>query len=130
MLVCAPNPYHLLILTLSAMWRHTFQGGLGASGVTESSVANELATGKCFFYKYDLKGRPVTYIRPRLHFPSQCDPLEVSASYLSLFEQTEVLLTSVPFDVFLFFCFSALVFLTHHRSREPLLSTARLEEKC
>ena len=65
----------------TAKWRSGFQDGLGVANITEESVENELATGKCFFYKYDKKGRPVTYIRPRLHVPSECDPKEVRSVY-------------------------------------------------
>lgn len=56
-------------------FRAEFQN-ISVAGVNPANCDNELKTGKSYFYKTDKLDRPVTYIRARLHFSDQCDPLE------------------------------------------------------
>lgn len=56
-------------------FRAEFQN-IGVDALHPVMCENELRTGKSFFYKYDKEGRPIVYIRARLHDPSMCDPLE------------------------------------------------------
>jgi hypothetical protein len=56
-------------------WRNEFQG-ISVAGINPAMCLNELKTGKSFFFGYDKKGRPVTYVRARLHDPGQVDALE------------------------------------------------------
>jgi len=56
-------------------FRLEFQG-IGVAAIDPSTCENELKTGKSYYHNYDKEGRPVCYIRSRLHDPSVTDPLE------------------------------------------------------
>jgi len=56
-------------------FRHDFQGK-GVAVITPSTCVNELKAGKSFFHGLDKKGRPVSYVRTKLHDPGNSEALE------------------------------------------------------
>jgi hypothetical protein len=49
---------------------------IGVDCLNPAMCENELKTGKSYYHGHDKEGRPVCYIRARLHDPSQSDVLE------------------------------------------------------
>jgi hypothetical protein len=49
---------------------------IGVDTLNPMMCENELKTGKSYYHNYDKEGRPVCYIRARLHDPSQTDTME------------------------------------------------------
>jgi hypothetical protein len=60
-------------------WRRSFQG-IGVPNITEDMITTEISTGKAFIYKTDKRGRPVGYVRVRLHDASKRNLEEVLCS--------------------------------------------------
>jgi len=50
----------------SHKWRKEFQG-IGAENITADMVRNQIRQGKTFVHGFDKVGRPVVYVRARLH---------------------------------------------------------------
>lgn len=65
---------------------------IGVGALDPSMCENELQTGKSFFYDYDKDGRPLCYIRTRLHDPYASDALENQRYCILMIEYGKTLL--------------------------------------
>jgi len=92
------------LLTDCLIWRRDFQG-IGVNQITKESIVNEYPIGKCFYHGEDLEGRPIVYVRVRLHNKNDSDPEEVQRICVFMFEEARKLLKppvdrcSVLFDL-------------------------------
>jgi len=73
------------------VWRRDFQG-IGVDNIKEESFEEEIKTGKFFLHGFCREGRPMMWVKTRLHSKSKSDPLAMERAVIKASEDIALLL--------------------------------------
>jgi len=68
------------------VWRRDFQG-IGVDNITDESIESEVKTGKFFIHGFCREGRPMMWIKARLHSKSKSDPATMEGAVIHITEE-------------------------------------------